>query len=106
MVSRYRKVPGGRLRARRDSDHAGAGAHIVKHAYKYKIAGPTPRGQERMTRRCTTDTITTEMPDVMWGTDKTAMLTVFEGADYVFKTIEVLHDREHWSACGKNRQKH
>ena len=49
-------------------------------------------------------TITTETPDVMWGTDMTATVTVGEGAACVFVAVGSLHDRVHRSACGQERQ--
>ena len=33
-------------------------------------------------------TITTEAPDVMWGTDMTATVTVAEGAAFVFVAVD------------------
>ena len=38
-------------------------------------------------------TITTEAPDVMWGTDMTATVTVAEGPAFVFVAVE--NDRMH-----------
>ena len=35
-------------------------------------------------------TITTEVPDVMWGTDMTATMTVGEGAAFVFVAVDHL----------------
>ena len=49
-------------------------------------------------------TITTEVPDVMWGTDMTATMTVGEGAAFVFRGRRSLYDRVHRPACGRARE--
>ena len=48
-------------------------------------------------------TITTEAPDVMWGTDMTATVTVAEGAAFVFVAVESLRDRMHRAPCRQAR---
>ena len=48
-------------------------------------------------------TITTEAPDVMWGTDMTTTVTVSEGAAFVFVGRRSLHNRVHRPACGQAR---
>ena len=46
-------------------------------------------------------TITTEAPDVMWGTDMTATLTVERGGGVRLRGRRSLHDRVHRSPCGQ-----
>ena len=48
-------------------------------------------------------TITTETPDVMWGTDMTATVTVAEGAAFIFVAVDHLHGRVHRSSCRQAR---
>ena len=48
-------------------------------------------------------TITTETPDVMWGTDMTATVTVAEGAAVVFVDRRSLRDRVHRAPCRQAR---
>ena len=45
-------------------------------------------------------TITTEAPDVMWGTDMTTTVTVSEGAAFRLRGRRSLHNRVHRPACG------
>ena len=49
-------------------------------------------------------TITTEAPDVMWGTDMTATVTVAEGAAFVFVARRSLRDRMHRAPCRQARE--
>ena len=49
-------------------------------------------------------TITTEAPDVMWGTDMSATVTVGEGAAFVFVAVDSLYDRVHRPPCGQERE--
>ena len=49
-------------------------------------------------------TITTEAPDVMWGTDMTATVTVAEGAAFVFVAVDHCFDRMHRAPCRQARE--
>ena len=49
--------------------------------------GPAPRGP-RARPKAHDGTITTAAPDVMWGTDMTATVTVGEGAAFVFVAVD------------------
>ena len=49
-------------------------------------------------------TITTEAPDVMWGTDMTATMTVGEGAAFRLRGRRSLYDRVHRPACRQARE--
>ena len=49
-------------------------------------------------------TITTETPDVMWGTDMTATVTVAEGAAVVFVAVDHWRDRVHRAPCRQARE--
>ena len=48
-------------------------------------------------------TITTEAPDVMWGTDMTTTVTVSEGRGLRLRGRRSLHNRVHRPACGQAR---
>ena len=49
-------------------------------------------------------TITTEAPDVMWGTDMTATMTVGEGGGVRLRGRRSLYDRVHRPACRQARE--
>ena len=78
----WRGVPEGLGEAagRRDSDLAGTGAAVD--------AGVRPPGPAAHGPKAHDGTITTEAPDVMWGTDMTATVTVAEGAAFVFVAVD------------------
>ena len=69
-------------------EHALQAPHRVGHAH-----GPKAHD----------GTITTEAPDVMWGTDMTTTVTVSEGAACRLRGRRSLHNRVHRPACGQAR---
>ena len=73
-----------KLRVEGIRNFAGTGAPVDARA---RPPGPAPRGPGARPE-AHDGTITTEVPDVMWGTDMTATMTVGEGAAFVFVAVD------------------
>ena len=70
---------------------------------EHHLPGPARAWARCMASKAHDGTITTETPDVMWGTDMTTTVTGGEGTAGVFVAVDRVYDRVHRSACGQAR---